>query len=208
MDKLALFGNIPIDYHTLASILTGYNSPADKISSLEKDEKIIRLKKGLFVVANKTSGKTISRELIANHLYGPSYISLEFALSWYGLIPERVHIIRSLTTKRTRSFSNPLGQFDYITTGEEYFPLGIRQILSNDTNSFLMASPEKALCDLIIYTPGLRIQSMKAMKEFLEQNLRIDFQSIENFDKKLIQSFLKYSKKKNELDILLKYLKQ
>lgn len=54
---------------------------------------------------------TLLRELIANHLYGPSYVSMSWALRWHGLIPERVHLIQSLTTKHSRKFTNSLGEF-------------------------------------------------------------------------------------------------
>ena len=77
MINLARFGNIPVEYATLTSVLNGYRSAKDKIASLEKSDQLIRLKKGLYVVAPKVSKSEISRELIANHLYGPSYISLE-----------------------------------------------------------------------------------------------------------------------------------
>src|SRR5690554_8161488 len=113
MINLARFGNIPVEYATLTSVLGGYRSAKDKITSLEKSDQLIRLKKGLYVVAPDYSKMEISRELIANHLYGPSYLSLESALSYYGLIPERVYNVRSVTAKRARKYSTPLGAFEY-----------------------------------------------------------------------------------------------
>jgi len=67
----------------------------NKISELEKSGKIIRLKKGIYVVSPKESGKLLSMELIVNHLYGPSYVSMESALRYYGLIPESVYLMHS-----------------------------------------------------------------------------------------------------------------
>lgn len=205
MDSLKQFGNVPIEYHAIKNILHGYRYPADKVMALEREGKIIRLKKGLFVVSEQISGKPISRELIANHLYGPSYISFEYALSWHGLIPERVHSIQSITTKRSRGFSNKLGQFDYIFTHKDYFFIGIRQITTNPSNTFLIASPEKALCDMISYTSNLRIQSLKAMKDYIEDDLRIDT-DLQQFDKQIIKQCFQHGKKKNALNLLIKYI--
>src|SRR5690606_22192554 len=138
MINLARFGNIPVEYATLTSVLDGYRSAKDKIASLEKGDQLIRLKKGLYVVAPKVSKSEISRELIANHLYGPSYISLESALSYYGLIPERVYNVRSVTAKRARKYSTPLGAFEYRTVPADYFPIGIQQEETDSKSMFLI----------------------------------------------------------------------
>lgn len=89
MKALEQFGNIPLNYHALSSVFGGYKSPADKFSLLEKEGSLIRLKKGLYVVSPEISRVPISRELIANHIYGPSYISLESALSFTDLFRKR-----------------------------------------------------------------------------------------------------------------------
>ncbi len=207
MEKLKQLGNTPVDFYTLSNVLKEYKYPADKLSALEKNHTLIRLKKGLYVVSDQISGQNISRELIANHLYGPSYISFEYALSWHGLIPERVHMIRSLTTKRSRVFSNPLGRFEYVTAGKDYFSIGIKQITNKQHSAFLIGSPEKSLCDMIVFTRNLRIQSVKAIREYLQEDLRTDVEEMAKFDLSIIEQCLQYSKKKNELRFLLQYLK-
>ncbi len=206
--NLAFFGNIPINYATLAAGLDGYLSPRDKVAALEKKQMLIRLKKGLFVVAPEVSKIAISRELIANHLYGPSYISLESALSYYNLIPERVYAVRSVTAKRAKKYSTPLGVFDYRTVPESYFSIGIKQEHTDNNSIFLIASPEKALCDLILITSGLRLQSVKAMRTYLEENLRIDLIEKGAWDTEIIEECIAIGKKKMELKHLLALLKQ
>lgn len=104
MNTLSDIGNIPVDFAFLKSIFPNYKSVNNKISELEKSGKIIRLKKGMYVVSSKESGKLLSMELIANHIYGPSYVSMESALCYYGLIPESVYIMRSMTTKHSKGF--------------------------------------------------------------------------------------------------------
>lgn len=206
MINLARFGNIPVEYATLTSVLDGYRSAKDKIASLEKGDQLIRLKKGLYVVAPKVSKSEISRELIANHLYGPSYISLESALSYYGLIPERVYNVRSVTTKRAKQYTTPLGEFDYRTVPENYFSIGIQQEKTNSKSIFLIASPEKALCDMILLTSGLRLQSVKAVKTYLEENLRIDLFEKKVWNTEIVRECIEKGKKKTELTQLLKLL--
>jgi hypothetical protein len=137
-------------------------------------------------------------------LYGPSYVSLESALAFYGLIPERVYAVRSVTFKRAKHFSTPLGYFDYVTVPQDYFPNGIHLEVIDKEYAFLIASPEKTLCDMIVLTRNLRIQSVKSMLTYLEEDLRIDFSAIKTFDKEIIRQCINNGKKQTELIQLLK----
>lgn len=208
MNELKEFGIVPIDYQVLVTALRGYQSPKDRVSLLEKNGSLIRLKKGLYVVSSKASQQPLSRELVANHLYGPSYISLESALSYYGLIPEKVYALRSVTAKRSTHFSTQLGTFDYETVPEDYYSIGIKQELVKNEYAFLIATPEKALCDMILCTRNLRIQSVKAMQIYLEEDLRIDMLEIKKCNTDIIKSCIAIGKKRTELTQLLKLLEQ
>ena len=208
MNVLEEFGIVPIDFPALVNVLGDYKYPKDKVSKMEDKGELIRLKKGLYVVAPEVHHMSISKELIANHLYGPSYISFENALSFYQLIPERVHTIRSLTLKRARNFSTPIGNFEYVSAKKNYFGIGIRQEIVNDRYAYLIASPEKALCDIIYATPGLRLQSVKAMQVYLEEDLRIDLSAIETFDTEIVRQCMVTGRKKTELTQLCKLLEQ
>jgi predicted transcriptional regulator of viral defense system len=208
MTVLEQFGIIPIDYSALVTAFANYKSPKDKIAALVKIGSLIRLKKGLFVVAPKIHKHPLTMELIANHLYGPSYFSLESALSFYGMIPERVHSTRSVTFKRARQFSTAIGIFDYVRVPDAYFGIGVRQEFIDNQYVFLMASPEKAICDMIITTPGLRIQSVKAMQSYLEEDLRIDFSNVDNYNTEIIRHCIAMGRKKTELTQLYKFMEQ
>lgn len=85
---LSQFKNVPISYGELASLLTGYNAPKNKVQEMERYGQIIRLKKGLYVLSERVSGVAPLPELVANHLHGPSYVSMQTALRFYGLIPD------------------------------------------------------------------------------------------------------------------------
>ena len=201
MKLLEQFGIIPVNSAVLTSVLSEY-----RIAALEKTGDLVRLKKGLFVVSPQAGGQPISRELAANHLFGPSYVSLESALSYDGLIPEKVYAVRSVTIKRAKTFSTPLGRFDYVTVPEKYFPIGIRQEIVDDRYAFLIAEPAKAVCDMIAATPYLRLQSVRAMQDYLTEDLRIDFELAKKMDKTIVCQCIETGKKKTELKQLLKFL--
>jgi len=206
MEELAQLGIVPVNVSVLRSFFSSYSFPNDKILLLEDQKKLIRLKKGLYIVAPDVSGELISVELIANHLYGPSYVSMESALRYYGLIPEKVYTIRSSTTNRSRKFMNIIGTFQYVSVYDDYYSVGINQVRVNNRITFLIASPEKALCDLIITTPHLNFQSAKALEIYLNEDLRLDMQTFSAFNPAIVSQCVETGKKRKALELLLKLL--
>jgi predicted transcriptional regulator of viral defense system len=206
MEVLEQLSVIPVDYGVLRSLFSDYNFPQNKIANLEREGKIIRLKRGVYVVSPTVSKQLLSVELIANHLYGPSYVSMESALRYYGLIPEQVYIVRSMTTNRSKKFENSIANFDYITVNEEYYTIGIKQQTIENKYTFLIASPEKALCDMIVATPRLKPQSIKALATYLEVDLRFETSTLGNMDAAVISQCIKAGKKKDVLKLLLTLL--
>lgn len=207
MEILNQFGVVPIDFSVLASQLTAYKSPRQKIVELVKEGSLIRLKRGLYVVSPKISGKLLSIELIANHMYGPSYVSMESALRYYGLIPEKTYSVDSMTIKRGRKFDNSIARFKYTYCPSSYYSIGVKQVAKVDF-SFLIASPEKALCDVIIYTPQLRLRSMIALQEYLRDDLRLDMDEFFKMDISIFRECALHNKKSEELNNIIKYLRQ
>ena len=206
MQQLKDIGVIPINKDVLYSLYNDQKRPDRKIPELEQKELIIRVIRNLYVVSPKVHNLEISTELVANHLYRPSYISLETALSYYGMIPERVYTIRSMTTKRTKSFATPLGNFEFKTIPADYFSIGIRQEIINNSYAFLIASPTKAICDMIVATPNLRLQSVKAMQNYLTKDLRIDVEELRKLDRDVVRECVEVGRKRNELRLLEKLL--
>lgn len=197
------FSIVPVNYDSLKNVFEGYRSPEDKIERLEISGELIRLKKGLYVLSPGKAKVPLSKELIANHLLGPSYISLQSALSHYGLIPERVFLTLSVTTKRAKKYITPIGEFDYITVNKDYYPIGVKIQSVEEKYSFLIASPEKALCDLILNTKRLSINSVKGIKSFLENDVRFEMDALQTFDEKIIAECAgKTTKKERELNFL------
>ncbi|MBR4070476.1 MAG: hypothetical protein IKK16_04685, partial [Bacteroidaceae bacterium] len=140
--ELAAIGAIPITTTIIESLYPELKSADKKVVWLEKNGYIIRLKRGLYVVSPDHTGKMLSNELIANHLYAPSYISMSTALRYYGLIPEAVYTHQSMTVKHSRSFQTPVGNYDYKYIARDAFSVGVRSMHKGEY-AFLIASPEK-----------------------------------------------------------------
>ena len=199
-------GNVPFHIDVLSSIYPNHKHINEKARALENKGILIRLKKGMYVASKMETGKELSRELIANHIYGPSYIGREYALRYYGLIPERVYLLTSVTTKHSRDFDNALGKFSYQNCSPEYFPVGIR-MESIDGVNFLMASPEKALCDVINFSRNIVLNSMNDVETYLEEDIRFDTEALDGFQIDLLEQCAAVSRKRNNMNTLIKYIK-
>jgi hypothetical protein len=169
------------DYQTLLDSLKPYERPRDKITSLLRQKAIIRVKKGIYIFGPKYARRPFSREILANMIYGPSCISLDFALHYHGLIPERAEAVTSVTTGRGRRFHTPVGLFIYRPIPPGAFPVGIDQVEIDSGRFFLIAVPEKAIADKIQDDRGTGIRNQDDMRRYLIQNLRIDAESIGKF---------------------------
>ena len=202
---LSKIGSVPVTTSIIESLYPELKSPDKKVVWLEKNGYIIRLKRGLYVVNPEHSGKILSSELIANHLYAPSYISMSTALRYYGLIPEAVYVHQSMTVKHSRSFQTPIGSYDYKFISREAFSVGVRSIHKGDY-AFLMASPEKALCDLIANSSKVNLRYMKDVENYLENDIRMDMEEFMRFDLRVLEEYIKVGKKSDSIATLLKYL--
>jgi len=198
--------NIPFDLNVLRSIFPYNKQIVEKARTLEKSGQIIRLKKGLYVASREETGIELSRELIANHLYGPSYVGREYALRYYGLIPERVYQLTSVTTKHARAFENATGHYDYHNCTSEYFPVGVKMESQNGI-CFLIATPEKALCDVINFSKNLNFRSMKDVEIYLEEDIRFDTTELERLDLDLLERCAAVSRRQQSINALIKYIR-
>jgi hypothetical protein len=181
-DTVASIRYEEFDYQTLLDAVRGYAYPRAKISSLLAKGTIIRVKKGLYVFGETQRRKPYSRELLANLIYGPSYISLEYALHYYGLIPERVETVTSVTPGRSRTFDTPVGTFSYRMIPMEAFRTGMDRIELDEGRSFLIAIPEKALADRIVAERGAGITTQRELHDYLLSSLRIDEAALKGLD--------------------------
>jgi hypothetical protein len=177
------------DYQTLTDALKDLSAPRDKITRLLRQGLIIRVKKGLYVFGDKYRRAPYSKELLANLVYGPSYVSLDYALAYYGLIPERAEALTSVTPIRSRRFATPVGLFIYRQIPARAYEEGMVRVEGEHSQAFLIASREKALADKIVSVRGARIASIGEMGRFLEKDLRIDDAAVRSLSAERIEEF-------------------
>lgn len=174
--------------------LKNYSNINGKISRMVKSKELIPLTKGIYETDASTPGY-----LVAGSIYGPSYLSFDFALAFYGLIPEAVYAFASATfdKKKKKEYHNDLGNFYYRDIPSKAYPYGIK-LNESSSRPFLIASPEKALCDKL-YTMS-PVYSVKQLKIMLFDDLRI---YKEEFDKLNKENLLLYSKQYNSTNLKL-----
>lgn len=205
--------NIPISASELAALIgerqkgRTYCSPRNKLVSLEKKGKIIRLKRGLYVLNSTNFGFPLSAPICSNHIYGPSYLSSQWALSYYGAIPERTTVYTATTIKRSRNFENTLGMFTYNQVGQQYFNIGIRNVIIDDAQC-LIASPEKALADLILFDNYVPSKSVRSLYQYLEEDIRLDMDELKHFNTAILQQCADTGRKKSTIKNLIKIIEK
>ena len=176
------------DYQTLVNALSHYARPRNKISDLLRLQHIIRVKKGLYIFGPKYRKEPYSREVLANLIYGPSYISLEYALAYYGLIPECVETVTSISSGRSKRFLTPIGLFTYNNVSLPSFQIAVNRIETDNSRSFLIALPEKALADKIRFERSGGLSTQKQLRDYLCESLRIEANDLRQLDTDLLRS--------------------
>lgn len=178
------------------------------ISRSMKSKDILQLKRGLYLFGERLQRNAVSKFLIANKMYSPSYISFESALSHHGLIPEAVYVVVSACyPRKKKQFRSPYGDFffDYVPCSP--FFLGVEY--TKEKGGVLIANPIKALFDLIY----LKKKNYSALEE-LEDDWRIDLEAMRynanNYSFKELEILAKSYRKRNVstfFNILMRELK-
>ncbi len=181
-------------YQQLIEVLCHYKKPRDKISRLLKSKEIVQVKKGLYVLGEDYRKGLVQKEILANLLWGPSYISLEYALSYYNLIPEKVEVVTNICCKRKKEYKTSFGYFIYYPLALKKYSIGITLKDIEDT-SFLIASPEKALSDLIARQTTLN--NPEEVNKYLLEDLRIEKEDLQNFNLNKMKEISTIYKNKN-----------
>ena len=202
------FSGQPITQQILMHLLKEYRWPHNKIRQLVKQGYLTHIKRELYITGPELNLPQPSNYLLANHIYGPSYVSLEAALSYRGLIPEKVSGITSVTTGATKTFRTTIGRFNYVHASLPYYSFGIGQVIIDEKQTVLMASKEKALCDKIVMTAGMLLRSMEQTMSLLTDDLRIDLQTLRELDITSIRSWINDAPKKQSLNLLVKTLER
>ncbi|MBT3582992.1 hypothetical protein HN510_04190 [Candidatus Woesearchaeota archaeon] len=200
------YAEAPISRHLILELLSDYQSPNDKISELLKSKELISIRRGLYITGPEMDLPTPEPFLIANHLRGPSYVSLESALSYWNMIPERAYEISSVSIKTSKIYKTPVGRFSFQQLKTPYYSYGIKNIEYSPKQTMMVASPEKALCDKIVLTPKINLRSIKQTQEFIIEDLRIDTEVLSTLNTELMELWIEDAPKKSSLKMLIKTL--
>jgi len=206
--ELLKFKSHIIDFASIKSILMtlGYKSIEDKINELKQKGVLKSVKKGLYFHSSIIYNNILVKEILANIISGPSYISLEYALSYHGLIPETVYELTCVSAKRSKYFSTVVGNFSYKMIKKDLFHIGL-MLEETESGNFIIATKEKALCDTIYFNKDAYLLSKGSMLIFLENDLRLEMDELNKFDLSIIRSYYEISKSK-KIAVFLKLLQQ
>jgi len=181
-ELLEIIGDEPVFETGL--LLAGDINPADirrQLSRWKRAGKIYQLRRGLYCLAPPFQKGNPHPFLVANRMLPASYVSLQSALAYYGMIPEHVPVTTSVTTSRPGYWATPLGVFDFRHIQVDLFE-GYQWVdLGNKQHAYI-ATPEKALLDLVYLQPGgdsldylieLRLENLDRLDwQFFERNAR------------------------------------
>lgn len=172
-----------IDTLSLKEELKTFSSPRSKLTHMIKSGEVVQVRRGLYLRGG-VSGYSV--KTLANKIYGPSYLSFEYALSFYGVIPERVENPTSAVYRKNKrkTYETPFGVFTYQTIPSAVYYMAIRR-REEEGNPYLIASPEKAVLDTL-YTHR-SIKSRKNMLRLLYDDLRADRDLLLALDRRLVE---------------------
>ena len=185
------YEEVYLDKLAVMESLQTYASPRSKLTRLLQAEELLHIRRGLYIPAHMT----YSLKTLANVIYGPSYISFEFALSHYGYIPERVVNITSATygKNKHKRFDTPVGSFIYRSVPQAVYHMEMRRIEENGS-PYLIATAEKAICDTLYQYR--QVQSLKGLGALLFEDLRIDRSALKEIDPLVVLKLVPFYGKK------------
>ena len=161
------------DYTQLMFGLSGYKKPRDVVTKLLIDNKIIRIRKGLYSFGTLWRKAPVPLETLANLIYGPSAISLDYALNYYGLIPEQVTTFTSVTPGRSRVYNTPVGRFSFTHLPNKFYSFGLT-FQNTNSQQWMIMKPLKVLADKVWTDKRFQPRSPNDFSAYFFQDLRLD----------------------------------
>ncbi|WP_172134975.1 hypothetical protein [Adlercreutzia sp. ZJ473] len=181
--------------------LSSYGAPKNKIARMARNGELTRIVKGLY----ETDAST-PPEYLAASIYGPSYISFEYALARRGMIPEAVPVVTSATFEKGKAkrYDTPFGTFTFHDVPSRAFPWGVEVVVEGDY-AYRIASPEKALCDTLwLRSPVANYRELEAL---LFDDLRLEPSELRDLDSRAIADLVGRYRSTN-IGKLAKYLER
>ncbi|MGA1868454.1 MAG: type IV toxin-antitoxin system AbiEi family antitoxin domain-containing protein [bacterium] len=175
----------PVDYITTDLLHMILGGSKDRLYSIVKralaSKDLVRVRRGLYVLGEKYRRFKISEVILSQRIYSPSYLSFEYALSFHGLIPDIVQRVLSASYYRSQVFETQVGIYEYYHIPLKPFFLGVQRHKNQFGNGFLIAGPERALCDLI-YKKKIKWVNISV----LVQGYRVEEEELLKFNQKLL----------------------
>ncbi len=174
-----------LDTLSVMESLRDFKSPKSKLTTMIRSGEVIQVRRGQYISGDS---KDWSEKTMANKIYGPSYISFEYALSMYQLIPERVSNVTSavFNKNKRKTFNTPLGIYLYQPVPAAAYPKGFVLQFENG-HPFLIATPEKAICDLLYLHRSVR--RMNQIGPLLLSGLRIEMEDLAGLNEEILESY-------------------
>lgn len=197
---LKIYGNKPfIEADTFSLYASRPQQIRSQVSRWIQKGWIVSLKRGLYAFNEVYQRRPVSMLYLANYLHKPSYISMEYALGMYDLIPEKITVVTSVTTKKTFTYDNTYGMFKYYSVREDLFT-GYTIQMEKAQNVFI-ASPEKAIIDYFYFNQSRFKGNFDEFEAMRFQNLaQLDLKTFNAFKdlygpkmRKIIQRFSEYT---------------
>ena len=184
--------------HQVHAIIPTFNR--SNLHQWQRAGYIVPLRQGWYAFADYVQQPDYAR-YVAGKICAPSYISLHTALSFYGIIPEAVVEITSVTTQKTCRYENAFGQFSYQTIRPRLF-WGFEPKTMRDAKQYMMATPEKALVDTILFTSKVP-NSLVGLQQFLEEDMRFEMDALHSMDISLLQAIAEVAPKQTIIQNLI-----
>ncbi len=172
----------------------GRQALLNQLSRWQRRGLLVNLKKGIYLLNKGDRRIEPSNMYLANQLYAPSYVSLEYALSFHGLIPERVHEVTSVTTKKTARISNEFARFSYRHVVPSAFR-GFKIIKDQNGLDVFMAEPEKAVLDFLYFTFSRNSKIAEQSPDVFNESYR--FEDVSTLKEKRILELAQYYRNTN-----------
>ncbi len=197
------FADVPvINISSIEGAVKNSESLRDNVNKWVKKGYLIRLKNNLYIFNDNDRKTGVSGKFIANYIYTPSYVSLEYAVYYYGMIPETVYQVTSVTTQKTAEFKNRLGVFAYSNLNSRLF-FGYKARKDENNMQVLVACPEKALLDFTY----LRLCRRKGKKDAVGFARENRIQNLKLLNKKRFKEYLGKFPERNREELLAVYKK-
>ena len=139
-------------------------------------EEVLRLKPGLFCLSEPYRAEAPHPFVLAGLLHSPSFVSLESALAYHGLIPEAVFQVASVTASRRRKFETPFGRFSFQPVPCNFFKAGVRARKVAGNAWAFVADPLRAIADMVYLRKSVTWK--RDGLSFLTESLRIEMDDL------------------------------